>query len=373
MMVGSITQNVKIQMNRSAHRSVAHPLQVMAFKSLGRKFLHEDLHLESLLITPLVCNGTCVGAVLLINQHNRSGPFEVHSIKTANALASQWGKRLQSTLHETKMESEIKKFDLSVAHVPALIAGLAPSQRREPPDGMGATMPAADGSAAVAAAASQGTSGRLPDVLAGICVYLGEILKADRCWAFVIDKKKHSHHHHTKLWASLDPKRGLVKVDAKNCGYVNRCIAEDMPLRIDEAMEDPEYDPWLQRELQYEVHSTMCVPLTEVAADGERGKVVGAIQVMNKKGEINRFSPQDQSQLEMLVPLMLRLVENAENIEELLRLQEGVRVAFDQRDAILDQTANLHLGMGIPMADPMKPTIAKSRHAEGGLLTRVRR
>ncbi len=96
-------------------------------------------------------------------------------------------------------------------------------------------------------------------------------------------------------------KRHCVKLGEGLAGWVAK---HKQPLLIDDCYNDPRFDDWYDKKLDYKTRNMICVPMMR------KKKLIGVMQVINKKNG-NGFSQQDLNIFETLASQCAIAIENA--------------------------------------------------------------
>ncbi len=113
-----------------------------------------------------------------------------------------------------------------------------------------------------------------------------DIVAAERCSLWLID------YSGKKLYTKVAHGVDKIEIDI-NFGVVGACVREKQTLIINEPYNDARFLPDVDSQTGFETKSILVEPLVDT-----KGKVIGAIQVLNKKSIDGKFSEED---IEMLV------------------------------------------------------------------------
>lgn len=130
-----------------------------------------------------------------------------------------------------------------------------------------------------------------------------DIVNADRCTIWILDKKKH------QLWSKVAHGLNPVDIDS-NTGIVGVAVREKEPIILNDVYSDERFNKKVDEESGYKTQSMIVIPMKN-----SQDEVVGAIQVINKKDN-TRFTPKD------LVYLKLASTYISETIKSTLLLEE---------------------------------------------------
>ena len=147
------------------------------------------------------------------------------------------------------------------------------------------------------------------------------VMEAERSTLFILDRKR------GELWSKVAQglERQLIRLKL-GAGITGSVASTGEPLNIPEAYEDPRFNPEVDRQTGYRTRTILCMPVLH-----KDGKVVGVLQVLNKKG--GAFNRDDEELLEILCSQAAIALENAQLYENLRRayreLQELDRLKTD--------------------------------------------
>jgi len=157
-----------------------------------------------------------------------------------------------------------------------------------------------------------------------------EVIDADRSSLFLYDATSN------KLWSKIAQKLGRIKEIRfpVGVGIAGEVAKTRKVINIPNAYEDPRFNPDYDKQTGYRTSSILCLPLL-----GIDGKLVGVIQVLNKKGG-GVFGQRDESLLEALGSHAAVALERARLTEayvEKQRIEESLRLASDIQMSMLPQ------------------------------------
>jgi HD-GYP domain-containing protein (c-di-GMP phosphodiesterase class II) len=151
------------------------------------------------------------------------------------------------------------------------------------------------------------------------------LLDADRATVFVVDRDRN------EIWSKVALGTGVGEIrQAVGVGIAGTVAATGETINIEDAYDDPRFNPEPDRRSGYRTKSLLTFPMT-----GQNGRVIGVFQVVNKKGS-DHFSADDEETLSSLGASAAVAVENAQLIAEQKRLWgtliETLAVTIDARD-----------------------------------------
>ena len=145
------------------------------------------------------------------------------------------------------------------------------------------------------------------------------LVGAERAAVFMIDEGS------GELWsrvATEDEGKAADSVGIIKCplgeGLVGRCVRERAPVNIADAYQEPDFDRSVDNRTGFKTKSVLVVPIWSKSDDSEEGKVIGAVEMLNKKSEdgdtIVPFTSTDEKIVEMLashVASFIRVVDSS--------------------------------------------------------------
>ncbi|MBL0059716.1 MAG: GAF domain-containing protein [Elusimicrobia bacterium] len=130
-----------------------------------------------------------------------------------------------------------------------------------------------------------------------------EILQAERCTVFLLDKKNN------ELWSRVATGERTIRVPAHR-GIVGETISHRRVINITDAYADDRFNPDVDRTTGFRTQTLLTAPLIKT-----QGDVLGALQVLNKTG--GSFLPDDEKMLVLFAEQAAAAVENAQLYDEL--------------------------------------------------------
>jgi adenylate cyclase len=141
-----------------------------------------------------------------------------------------------------------------------------------------------------------------------------QVMDADRSTLFLIDFARH------ELWSKVAEGTGISEIrfpiDRGISGYV---VSTGQMVNIPDAYEDPRFNPEIDSKTGYHTRSILCAPLKD-----ESGKIIGALQVLNKKSGI--FTTQDEKLITSFAFQVSKVLKSSNFLLSLLSIIEAERV-----------------------------------------------
>ena len=168
------------------------------------------------------------------------------------------------------------------------------------------------------------------DSLLGVVVDCArEILQAERCSVFILDKKKN------ELWSRVATGGQTIRVPADK-GIVGQAIAERRVINIADAYGDKRFNPEVDRDSGYRTQSLLTAPLSKM-----RGETIGALQVLNKKG--GPFLEDDEKMFILFAEQAASAVANAQLHDDLQAAYKDTIFRLAAAAEFKDHDTRLHL------------------------------
>lgn len=156
-----------------------------------------------------------------------------------------------------------------------------------------------------------------------------EILQAERCSVFILDKKKN------ELLTRVATGEHAIRVPADK-GIVGQAISERRVINIPDAYADKRFNPEVDRESGFRTQSLLTAPLSKM-----RGETIGALQVLNKKG--GPFLEDDEKMLILFAEQAASAVANAQLHDDLQAAYKDTIFRLAAAAEFKDHDTRLHL------------------------------
>jgi len=165
-------------------------------------------------------------------------------------------------------------------------------------------------------------------LLQKIVAKTSEVMNADRCTLFLIDRKTGG------LWSKVAQGANVSEIRVpRGMGIAGHVGLTGETVNIPDAYSDPRFNPEVDRRSGYRTRTILCMPLRN-----EKNEIVGVMQVLNKKDGI--FTEEDEQLLGALGSQTAITLENS-------RLFEEVRFMKNYNESILRTMAT-----GVITLDP---------------------
>ncbi len=146
-----------------------------------------------------------------------------------------------------------------------------------------------------------------------------ELLDAERASIFLWDRQ----HHELVAHPALGVEGGELRVP-DNAGVVGRVVQTGESMRVDPTEGDL-IDRRVDTKLKFHTRSLLCVPLKDA-----KGGIIGAFEVINKKGTHGRFTAEDEE----------ALWELARHASLALDTTQAYQAIVDSRNRLVDEMAH---------------------------------
>ena len=129
------------------------------------------------------------------------------------------------------------------------------------------------------------------------------VLRADRCTVFLLDKKA------GELWSRIASGAPAIRVPSHK-GIVGETVTHGRVINIHDAYKDSRFNPEIDKATGYQTRNLLSAPM-----QNNKGETIGAFQVLNKRG--GPFSRNDEEILTIFAAQAATAVENAQLYGEL--------------------------------------------------------
>ncbi len=149
------------------------------------------------------------------------------------------------------------------------------------------------------------TSSGLSDILKVITNETRDVILADRCTVFLLDKSKNELYS----WIAHGLGRKKIRFPAST-GLAGAAVTTGKIINVKDAYSDRRFNPEIDQKTGYYTKSILCVPMRN-----QPGQIIGVFQVLNKKDGF--FTKQDEEMLRLLSSQASGIIENAMLYEEM--------------------------------------------------------
>ncbi len=146
-------------------------------------------------------------------------------------------------------------------------------------------------------------------LLRAIVEQTSEAMNAERCTLFLVDPKTGG------LWSKVAQGEEMNEIRVpRGKGIAGHVALSGQTVNISDAYADPRFNPDVDKRTGYRTRTILCMPVRD-----ETRKIVGVIQVLNKKGGI--FTADDELLLDALGSQAAIALENSRMFEEVLNMK----------------------------------------------------
>ncbi len=146
----------------------------------------------------------------------------------------------------------------------------------------------------------------LDELLRRVAERVTALMEADRSTIFLVDRER------GEIWSKVLQGEAMREIRMPlGQGVSGWVIAHGQRLNLKDAYQDDRFNPDVDRDSGYRTRSMLCVPLR-----GQRGEVLGAVQVLNKRG--GHFQVEDEALLEALASQVGVAIENTQLVLSLM-------------------------------------------------------
>ncbi|MFQ5904526.1 MAG: GAF domain-containing protein, partial [Candidatus Binatia bacterium] len=158
-----------------------------------------------------------------------------------------------------------------------------------------------------------------------VMLEITKVMGADRSTLFLLDEKTGD------LWSKVVQGNEVAEIRfSKNLGIAGHVATTGETLNIKDAYSDPRFNQEVDRRTGYRTQTILCMPVRD-----EQGKIIGCIQVLNKKGGV--FTQEDEELLYALGSQAAIALENVRLTEQLQKRIERTEVLLDMMRSFTSQ------------------------------------
>jgi len=235
--------------------------------------------------------GDILGAIQVLNKHK--GIFTEEDEELLEAFAAQTATAVQNALLNEELKKRMQTSEILLNVMRAVSSEL-----------------------------------EIDQLLQKIVAKTSEVMNADRCTLFLLDRKTGG------LWSKVAQGADMKEIRVpKGMGIAGYVALSGATVNIRDAYKDARFNPEVDRRTGYKTNTILCMPLRN-----EQKETVGVLQVLNKKEGV--FTTEDEELLDALGSQTAIALDNS-------RLFEEVRFMKDYNDSILRTMAT-----GVVTLDP---------------------
>ncbi|MCH7915362.1 MAG: GAF domain-containing protein [Deltaproteobacteria bacterium] len=158
-----------------------------------------------------------------------------------------------------------------------------------------------------------------------VMLEITKVMMADRSTLFILDEKT------GELWSKVVQGNEIAEIRfPKNLGISGHVVTTGETLNIADAYKDPRFNQEVDQKTGFRTRTILCMPVKD-----EQGKIIGCIQVLNKKGD--GFTREDEELLQALGTQAAIALENVRLTEQLTKRFERTEVLLDMMHSFTSQ------------------------------------
>ncbi len=166
----------------------------------------------------------------------------------------------------------------------------------------------------------------LSEILKVITDETKDVLQADRCSVFLVDKKKDELFS----WVAHGLGKRQIRFP-KSTGLAGTAVVTGETINVKDAYNDERFNPEIDQKTGYFTKTILCIPMKN-----RQGETIGVFQVLNKLDGV--FAEQDAEMLRLLATQAAGIIENAMLYEEMKKSFKSfintLAEAVDARDPL---------------------------------------
>ena len=184
---------------------------------------------------------------------------------------------------------------------------------------------------------------------------VSEILNTERSSLFL------GNHETNELWSKVAQEAEVSEIRfPSSTGLAGYVASTGEVLNIEDAYNDPRFNPSIDQITGYRTKSVLCAPVIN-----REGKIIGITQAVNKKEGV--FDEEDEDLLLALSSQIAVAIENARLFQESLekqRMEEELAIARDLQKSMLPSACPEIKGFKIAaLSSPARDMVSRIRYA----------
>ncbi|RMF55850.1 MAG: GAF domain-containing protein [Calditrichaeota bacterium] len=146
---------------------------------------------------------------------------------------------------------------------------------------------------------------QLDELLRLIIQEITSLMNADRGTLYIVD------HAAGEIWSKIALKAEIKEIRQKLGRGISGVVAQTgETINIPDAYEDDRFDPSTDKKTGYRTRSILCMPVWDPLSSREEGKIIGVIQLLNKKDGV--FTEEDEALLEAMASQVAISIANSQ-------------------------------------------------------------
>ncbi|KIL49088.1 HD domain-containing phosphohydrolase [Jeotgalibacillus campisalis] len=139
-----------------------------------------------------------------------------------------------------------------------------------------------------------------------------KLIQADRCTLWLVDEERQL------MWAKVA--HGLDRIEVPiNAGLVGYALSTGDPVVVNNAYNDPRFNPAVDKVTGYVTKSVLCIPIRN-----DKGQLIGVYQAINKLTEQGTFTVKDVKHLSLAASYTGQSIEKAMLYAEMIETQKEI-------------------------------------------------
>jgi signal transduction histidine kinase/putative methionine-R-sulfoxide reductase with GAF domain len=162
----------------------------------------------------------------------------------------------------------------------------------------------------------------LDDLLKLIMKEITSLMNADRSTLYLIDRQRN------EIWSKIALKAEVKEIRQKiGVGISGHVAKTGKKINIPDAYSDSRFDPSTDKKTGYNTRSILCLPVWEPSRDKKDRRVMGVVQVLNKKD--GYFTEADEGILEAIASEVAVALSNAQLYHQLEKKYEEIDLLYE--------------------------------------------
>ncbi len=163
---------------------------------------------------------------------------------------------------------------------------------------------------------------RLEDLLNLIMREITELMNADRSTLYLLDEAR------GEIWSKIALKAEVKEIRQKiGVGISGMVALTGETINIPDAYQDERFDPSTDKRTGYRTRSILCIPVWEPVTTTDKRKMLGVIQVLNKKD--GEFTEEDEEILKAIASQVAVAISNARLYQQLEKKYQEMDLLYE--------------------------------------------
>ena len=163
---------------------------------------------------------------------------------------------------------------------------------------------------------------KLDELLKLIMKEITVLMDADRSTLYLLDKDRE------EIWSKIALKAEVKEIRQKLGMGISGAVARTGEIiNIPDAYKDKRFDPSTDKRTGYRTRSILCMPVWEPLSRGDKGEILGVVQVLNKRDGF--FTEDDERLLETIAAQVAISVANSFLYQQLEKRYQEIDVLYE--------------------------------------------